>query len=232
MQHVLLTSINSADTAIYTYAPIINRDGATINESIVNYNIYIEMYASHAIVLDDLINQIANNFMAGVKKVNLELNINKDKLPEYTNQSINFITIDKLIKTYPSVSLKEAIDRYTISNGATAVIGACREIEGKSLFVGLPTADDYDHTTVLYVLNETNNTATPIVKISSRPKIEVINKQILEYIPEVMDANIYQETILKERNDEQNTIGVTVYFSNIMLINLKKYHISEVVHAP
>ncbi|GHU47957.1 hypothetical protein FACS1894218_3580 [Bacilli bacterium] len=232
MQHTLIHGAQSKDMAIYTYLPIINRDGSNINESMVNYNLYIEMYASYSLSTQDLIKQTMGNFFEALKNLAIEQTVSKKNTPNYVHENIVFITIEKLAKTFPKITLSEAIDRFTCNNGPTAVIGACKKINDKTLFIGLPTADEYDSTVVLYVFNENNNRSYPIIKASVRPKIEVINKQILSDIPELVDSNIFNNTIFDERKSGQETIGLTVYLSNVLRINLKKYHISEVVHAP
>ncbi|GHU34525.1 hypothetical protein FACS1894166_12080 [Bacilli bacterium] len=233
MRHALLTSTIATNVAIYTYLPAISRDRSLISDSMINNNLYIEMHASHTTNHLDLTKQILENFFTSIQTISAQQVINTNESPEYVKQRVVFITIEKLIKTFPNISLPEAIDRFVIANGATAVIGACLKIDDKVLFPGLPTADNYNDAVVLYVLNDSNNHAAPIIKVTVRPKTEVAKQQILSDIPEVLDSNIYRETILNGRTAEaKETVGITAYFSNIMYINLKKYHISEVVHAP
>jgi asparagine synthetase A len=233
MRHIIQSTITSSDASIYTYAPLINRDANEgVGHSIVTQNFHIESKLLDAENVEDQILPTITNIVGMIDSVNKDLSfIDIDKVL-YSHQSINYVPVESIAKLYPSLSLPEGVNQYVASNGPTAIRGAYKTLlNGKQLSKGLPTCDDYDLATILFVFNKTTNSVIPIVKVSPRPDIETIKKQLILDLPNVLQEQIYNETLFNNDKPLIQSIGIQIYFSNLMLINLRKLHLAEVVHS-
>jgi hypothetical protein len=75
------------------------------------------------------------------------------------------------------------------------------------------------------------NKVLPIIKISPRPSIETIKKHLLNDQPLLLQSSVYEKTLFRLDSQGNQYIGAEIFFSNLMLINLSKYHLAEVVNS-
>jgi asparagine synthetase A len=202
-----------------------------MTNSLVTHDFYIEMATVKDVKTDD-IKKHCLDIVELIKSVNNSPEFGRIQNLEYDINQIGVITFNELIKLYPNLSIEEAITYHVVNNGAYIVIGLYRPFGNKKRFFGgLPASDDYDLCSVLFVYHEIINKVLPIVKISPRPNAEKIKKQLITDLPQVFNTRVYDQTIFKHVAKYEPTVGIRIFFSNLMLINLKKYHIAEVVHS-
>jgi asparagine synthetase A len=172
------------------------------------------------------------DFVEIIKSVNNLPEFSDIQNLEYDINQIGIITVTELVKMYPNLSLDDAITQHVVNNGAYIVVGVFKTFENKKrLLGGLPASDDYDLCSVLFVYHELINKVLPIIKISPRPSIEKIKNQLVTDLPLVLNTHLYNQTIFKSIDKYEPSVGIRIYFSNLMLINLKKYHLAEVIHS-
>jgi hypothetical protein len=189
------------------------------------------MKSTKDVKIDDIKNHCLD-FVDIIKSINILSEFSEVQNHEYDINRIGVITIIDLIKMYPNLSLDEAITQHVVNNGTHIIVGVFKSFENKKRFFGgLPASDDYDSCSVLFVYHEIINKVLPIIKISPRPSMEKIKNQLITDLPLALSTHLYNDTIFKAIDKYEPSVGIRIYFSNLMLINLKKYHLAEVVHS-
>jgi asparagine synthetase A len=233
LHHIIQSTITNSDSSIYAYAPLINRDAnEELGHSIVTQNFYIELKFIDQENVKQQILPTIKNVIGIIDQINKDISFVDIGKMLYSHQMMNYVSIDEIAKLYPLLSLRAGVNQYVATNGPTAVQGLYKTLSnGKQLAKGLPTCDDYELSTVLFVLNKTTNSVMPIVKVSPRPNVELIKKQLILDLPNALQEQIYNKTLFDESKGSSQTMGIQIFFSNLMLINLHKAHLSEVVHS-
>jgi asparagine synthetase A len=221
------------DVAIFTYLPIVIRDIVPgNNQSMVQQCYFIESKVIK--VASDLQTQKSSmiTMINMLNVINQSEEFHAYKSQKYLNTKINFITLKQLIKLYPTLSTKKALEHYVVHNGITVVHQVYTNYDLQSYPSASPSSDDYANTNVLYVFNKFINSVVPIIKISLRPNKEIIKNQLEKYLPATIIDGVYNETLLSNEYVNDSSLGIQIYFSNLMMLNLRKYHLAEIVHAP
>ncbi|MDR2369417.1 MAG: hypothetical protein LBD63_02210, partial [Mycoplasmataceae bacterium] len=229
-----LTNFDNADTLLYTAMTSIKRDAQEKDgEIMTSFNYYIEYRLVNESNRNQQVVALLKNILTIINAINHHQKFNDISTNEYIHSKINFISVYDLEKQYPTIPLNEALSRYVVSNGLTFIDKIYQHLpKGKRLSIGSPTADDYDQSGILYVFNKVTDTVIPIIKISVRPTQEVIKKQIIQDTPGELEEQIYRDTILNSEIKFLPSIGIQIYFSHLMLINLSKMHLCEVIYSP
>jgi asparagine synthetase A len=214
--------------------PSIKRDANEgKGEVMITNNYFIEYRLIENNQLKDQVITLAKNIILMINDINKATIFKDIKQPSFIKQKLNVIHIEELIKQFPTLPLRVALIEYINTHGITLVIGACKLLaNGRRLEDGLPTADDYDTTAFLYTYDANTKSVLPIIKIATRPTTETIKQQLIMDTPSDLDENIYKDTIMNESIKFPYTIGIQIFFSNLMLVNLNKLHLCEVVASP
>ncbi|MDR0674957.1 MAG: hypothetical protein LBF36_01680 [Mycoplasmataceae bacterium] len=233
MRYVLI-SFDNLNVPIFTSMTNIKRDVIEKNgEVMVSFNYYIEYHLMTEINHDTQNISLLKNILMMIDAINQNEKFKDVKFSKYIIEKINFISIFELKKKYPTLALKESLNRYVSTNGLTFINGVYERLPNdEHLLVGSPTSDDYHRSGILYVFNKITNSIIPIIKITTRPNQDLIQKQIILDIPNELEEQIYQNTVLNDQIHFLPSIGIQIYFSNLMLINLSKMHLCEVIHSP
>jgi asparagine synthetase A len=233
MRYALINFPNM-DAPLFTSMPSIRRDvQEKSGEVMVNFNYYIEYRLINEVNPTEQILPLLKNVLMMINGINRHEKFKAFRSPNYITDKVNFITISELHKKYPTLALNDALNRYVVANGLTFVSGVYQPlVNGKRLLIGSPTTDDYSNSGILYDFNEITSTVISLIKVSIRPSHELIKKQIIIDLPNELEKQIYQKTALNQKINFVPSIGIQIYFSHLMLINLKKMHLCEVVHSP
>jgi asparagine synthetase A len=233
MRYTLNRFVNT-DVSLYTSMICLQRDFKEENgEVMVAHNYFIEYYQMEQTNIAEQIIPLLNNILSIISAINDDLGFKDVEYSRYDKQKLKILSIEELSNKYPTLSLKDALNHYVAANGLTFIRKVYKPLpNGKRLLSGQPTTDNYEESGILYVYNDTTNSVIPIVKIAIRPNQELIKKQIIMDIPVVLQEQIYSNTILNEQLKFPLSLGVQIFFSNLMFINLKKFHLCEVVHSP
>jgi hypothetical protein len=167
-------------TAVCTYSPTINRDSKCDNvDSIISNDVYLETDLIGEIT-PEVIKSHCLKIMEIIRTVNQGQFSSKPLSVQYDKQDIDIMTMTKLIKTYPTLPIYQAIEQHIINHGPCIIMGIFRAFEEKERFnEGLPASDDYDLCSILFVYDEMINRVLPIMKISPKPNFEKIKKQLV-----------------------------------------------------
>jgi asparagine synthetase A len=219
---------------IYAYIDVVNRDAyCTATDSMVSKSFILELNTIYDLTNNvEPLKNVYDNLFSDIKNVNENELLDDIKLPSYQKLNIHYITIDQLIKRYPTSTIKTALEMYVIANGPTVIWEVCKSLKNNQrLIYGKATSDDYKTTSMLFIHSKETNKVLPIIKISPRPSLEAIKKQLLNDQPTLLQSHIYDETVFQLDVKTNQNIGVEIFFSNLVLINLSKYHLAEVVNS-
>jgi asparagine synthetase A len=233
LRYALISFLDS-DISAYTYMPSISRDiDEEKGETMVTNNFFIEYRLIESQNISNIVVSLATNIFSIINDINTNHLFKDIQKPFYMGQKTNIVEIEKIKKLFPTLPLKEGLTEYVITHGPTLIIGSHKILpDDKRLEFGTPTNEDYNNTSILYVFSESINRVLPIIKIAPRPTLEIIKEQLIIDAPGDLDHQIYQETILDKNKNFPLSVGIKIYFSNLMLINLNKLHLCEVVHSP
>jgi aspartate--ammonia ligase len=233
LRYALITFTNT-DVSLYTSMINIKRDVKEEDgEIMVNHSYYIEYHLANDADYNNQIAPLLKNVLMIIKEVNSNEKFKDIRLQKYTDDRLNFISTDVLSKQYPTLTLNNALNRYVAANGPTFINKIYQRLpNGKHLLFGSPTIEDYDNTGILYIFNKSTGTIVPIIKIAVRPTQTLIKQQIILDTPGELEEQIYKDTVLNPNTKFPPSIGVEIYFSNLMLVNLNKMHLCEVIHSP
>jgi asparagine synthetase A len=212
----------------------VKRDAQEKNgEVIANFNYYIQYRIVNDAHYEQQINMLMKNMLMMINQINQNDKFKDIEVPKYITDKINLISVQDLAKQFPTLTLEEALKYYVNLNGLTFIKGVYQQLpNGKRLLIGSPTMDDYANSTILYVFNKVTNNIVPIIKISSKPDKEKIKQQIILDTPNALKEQIYEKTVLNKKINFPSSINIKIYFSNLMLLNLSKMHLCEVIHSP
>ncbi|MDR1991280.1 MAG: hypothetical protein LBP70_00920 [Mycoplasmataceae bacterium] len=232
MRYVLAT-LKKQDLSLFTMMPCIQRDVLEDNgEVLINHNLFIEQPLIEDNDDKEQIASILKNALSMINAINSDILFKDIKPVSYDKQKINFITIEALHRQFPTLDLNKALNHLVANIGSTYVTGVYKILAGGiRLLNGFPTIDNYQKCGIFYVYNQYTNTAVPLIKISIRPSQELIREQIILDGINVLQKQMYQQTILNDNLKLVPSVGIEIFFSNLMLVNLHKYHLCEVVHT-
>lgn len=222
-----------ANNGLYTIYKKINRDSKLNNlDSMIQEIIHLEYRPIEELNNQKGINQLFFELIQSIVGLNEIEIIKGHKTNKFfqKDKSPKFITLKELVHIYPTIDVNKALKDYIRENGPTVLFSPMLETINGTLNVDCyAMTDDYNLTGILYVYNRTTDQVVPLVKISSRPSQEAAYDQTIGVFNDIFEKGIYNKKILKAF--DLKSIGIDIYFSNLMLVCLQKVHLAEVVSS-
>jgi asparagine synthetase A len=218
-----ISSITNEDIeTIFTFTPLFNRDASLTSTDPINQDaFFIEMKTNknQQIVLSNVFNDVINMLTQINKDINIQTNIfNK----------IKTISLSEIKDAHNLLKQPKILNKYVTKYGPTIFATDLNNIIHNQFY---PICDDINNTAILYMPLVDKETVLPILKLTIRPTAEQITNQLNKMDVNLLNEKIYDESIFKKDNSLCNSVGIQIYFSNLMMVLLKKYHLSEVIHS-
>ncbi len=231
----ILNQYNKSDSqirALVSTFTLVNRDIGFDNthaffSEIIHVELIIKLEKHNT---DDFFN-IVEEIVSNIKDIKAKDEITKIYNNEqFANKKIKVVSTSDILKKHSTISAEAAFRLFCLNNEMIFLRDPyTKNAAGISLFNGIPTANNNKCTSILYYFSKIHNEPIELIKISSRPTGTVARDQQL-----AQDAIVYNKKIVNDvvySNDTKQTIGITINFSNLMLVLLKKIHLAEVIES-
>ncbi len=215
----------SNEHGIITYYMSINRDK---EYSYVNapyeYKFLLEKPILFVDANDDMIKKYASEIIILINNI-----ITSYKIPHAITipNTMKVVTLNKLKKFYPSISLQDALNEYVRNNDVILLFDQDEtfdHIHRKSIITFIKNAS-------LYVKSNINNELICLMTFNLSPKKqEVIDHFKYEANSEAVEKLINNSLLLF--SDYNDVLGIEINFNSLILYLLQKMHMAEVLDIP
>lgn len=149
---------------------------------------------------------------------------------ERIKNEIKFVNVKTIVDLYPLLPVQKAFQLYCAKYKLVVLTDPNLKMSSGQYFSeGLATCDNFNCTSILYIYSSIHSEPIPIIKIASRPIGQLAKDQLLQISPSIYDEGLMNKRLFDK--DLIQTLGFTFYFSNLMLINMQKIHLAEVISS-
>ncbi len=210
---------------VFTYYCCINRDSEyTFVKSPFEYKILIEKNILFVEANDQIIQKHATEMINLINDAVKNL-----KIPHAITipSNIKVVTLAKLKKYYPTISIEDALNEYVIKNESVLLYDLDETFE----HIRKKSIVSFHKNASLYVKSNVNNEIIRLMSFNLSPKkAEIIERFKYESNSEAITKLI--ENNPKLFTDYNDILGIEINFNRLMLYVLQKMHMAEILEIP
>ncbi len=210
---------------VFSYFLSINRDcDYTFVKGPYEYKILIEKSILLVEANDDAIRKTASEIVTLINDT-----IKSKNVPHsiYIPTNIKVVTLTKLKKYYPTISLQDALNEFVRSNEAVLLF----DLDDTFEHINKKSIVNFYKNASLYVKSNVNNETIRLMSFNLSPKkAEIIERFKYESNSEAIITLIdNNKTLFSDYND---VLGIEINFTRLMLYVLQKMHVAEILDIP
>lgn len=191
-----------------------------IENKIFSYEFYIKEEQKNDEYAIDLI----NFFIQNIWSINNKLEYEFVKKIQY--HKLNIITVDKIMKMYKFLNIKEAVEKFVIDNNFYIIKGLGNKFFDKNSFYNFPYESyDFENTYSILFFDKNSKKLLELINFTYRPNWSICMKQ-----KDFYDYEIKNEEYVNLLSSEStiSTSNLKIYFNNLIYFLSNKTFLNEI----